>query len=481
MNHRDTLRAGVEYVRAELARLNELARGDEPLTDEQWRSIEDGTAYVRTTEAELQRYADLDQTATQSTPLPAFAPAVPAVNRADDPFDLSTLSAFATRADVHGRALSAIERSVEVPGPVKEAATLTLQRYDNELGLVARHILVTGSEAYRAAWRKTVTGNADLMTDTERTAMAAARAMSLTTGYGGDAVPFTLDPTIISTQSTTTNPIRRIATVKTTLSDAWNGVTSGGVSAAFAAEGAEVTDGSPTTAPKPINVHKAHAFAFSSIELTQDWASQEAELRAMFAEAKDDLEAIKFTTGAGDGSKEPYGFITRLDGSASEVAPSTLETFAVADLYKVEEALPAKYRLATMDGDTQSNRASWQANRAIYNKVRQFGTSDSHALWERIGAGLPPRLLGYPAYENSAMDGAWNVAATADNHILTLGDFRYYYIVDRLGMTIEFIPHMFGTANNLPTGQRGWYCYWRVGGDVAVIDAFRQLNLATTA
>ena len=34
-------------------------------------------------------------------------------------------------------------------------------------------------------------------------------------------------------------------------------------------------------------------------------------------------------------------------------------------------------------------------------------------------------------------------------------DFENYVIADRLGMTVEFIPHLFGTANQRPTGQRG--------------------------
>ena len=170
-------------------------------------------------------------------------------------------------------------------------------------------------------------------------------------------------------------------------------------------------------------------------------------------------------------SNQPIGIVTALDGGDSEVAPTTAETFAVADLYKVEEALPARYR----------QRAVWVANKAIFNDVRQFGTADSHALWERLGAGQPAQLLGYNTYEASAMDDGFDAAATADNFILILGDFSNYYIIDRVGMSVELIPHLFATANNLPSGRRGLFAYWRVGADSVNDGGFRMLNIATTA
>lgn len=73
-----------------------------------------------------------------------------------------------------------------------------------------------------------------------------------------------------------------------------------------------------------------------------------------------------------------------------------------------------------------------------------------------------------------------NPAATADNHILLAGSFDQYLAVRRVGTTIEFVPHLFG-PDGRPTGQRGYYLYTRVGGGVLVPDAFRLLNVATTA
>jgi hypothetical protein len=46
-----------------------------------------------------------------------------------------------------------------------------------------------------------------------------------------------------------------------------------------------------------------------------------------------------------------------------------------------------------------------------------------------------------------------------------------------LGMTVELVPHLFVTANNRPSGQRGLYCYWRVGADCVNTGAFGMLNV----
>jgi hypothetical protein len=52
-------------------------------------------------------------------------------------------------------------------------------------------------------------------------------------------------------------------------------------------------------------------------------------------------------------------------------------------------------------------------------------------------------------------------ALTAASKIMIFGDFRYYLIVDRIGMTVELVPHLFGATNQRPIGARGLLAYWR--------------------
>jgi HK97 family phage major capsid protein len=57
---------------------------------------------------------------------------------------------------------------------------------------------------------------------------------------------------------------------------------------------------------------------------------------------------------------------------------------------------------------------------------------------------------------------------------LLYGDFSRFVIVDRVGLSVDVIPHLFGT-NHRPTGQRGLYAFWRNGSKVVDANAFQAL------
>ena len=283
-------------------------------------------------------------------------------------------------------------------------------------------------------------------------------------------MPFTLDTTIIDTGSHSTNPFRQISRVVQTTTDSWNGVSSAGITASWDAEAAEVSDDAPTLAQPSIPVYKGAAFVPFSIEIGQDWAGMESDVRTMIMRAKDDLEGAAFVSG--NGTSAPQGVTTALDGTASEIAPTTAEAFAAADVYKLESALEARY----------GSNAAWIAHKVYYNAVRQFDTNGGSALWETIGGGRPGQLLGYDAFESSDMDSVLpDSTATADNFAMLLGDFSNYVIVDRIGMSIELIPHLFATANNRPSGQRGFYAHFRTGAEVVNINGIKMLSIPTAA
>jgi HK97 family phage major capsid protein len=84
---------------------------------------------------------------------------------------------------------------------------------------------------------------------------------------------------------------------------------------------------------------------------------------------------------------------------------------------------------------------------------------------------LGASLIGYPASEASTLSTA---PTTTGQKPLVLGDFRYFIIVDRVGMDIELIPHLFG-ASGRPLGQRGIYAIWRNNSAVLSSNAFRVL------
>jgi HK97 family phage major capsid protein len=169
----------------------------------------------------------------------------------------------------------------------------------------------------------------------------------------------------------------------------------------------------------------------------------------------------------------PQGFVT---GTTNTVAAATGLTVTAANLYALEAALPPRFR-----GNEQ-----FVAQRGIYNVVRSIDTGGGAALWLYLAEGLNTQaptpgntgalLLGRGAWEASAMQ-ATVVNATK---IMVVGDFSYFLIVDRIGMTVELIPFLFGAAQgNLPTGQRGLYAYWRNTSKVLSASAFVALTGTT--
>jgi HK97 family phage major capsid protein len=302
-------------------------------------------------------------------------------------------------------------------------------------------------------------------TDQERDAFRevaeamAERAMGLTGSAGGFAVPVTLDPTVLLRSNGQVNPFRTIARVETISgSNVWSGVASDGVTAQFTAEATEATDGSPVLAQPTVNVEKAQAFVPFSIEIGEDWAGLTAELGRMLADAKDNLEANKFVTGLGHASHEPGGLLV---GATAIVNTSVATTISVADVYALSDALPPRF---------QPN-ASWVATKTTFDKVRRLvgPGSTEPAIW----ADEPAAVLRQLAYEASTYQSSTVVGNTA----ITVGDFSRFLIVDRIGLQVELVPHLFGTVNNYPTGQRGLYAYWRTSSAVLTPNAFRSLKV----
>jgi HK97 family phage major capsid protein len=268
---------------------------------------------------------------------------------------------------------------------------------------------------------------------------------------------------VINTSDGSRNQIRQVARQVVATGDVWNGVSAGETSWSWATEAGEVSDDASTFAQPAISIHRGEGFVPISLEALQDEANVANEVARLMASGKDTLEATAFATGSGSG--EPFGIVTALNGAAPPViAATTNNQFGSPDVYLLDDALPARYR----------GNASWLANRAIYNDIRQFDTSGGAQLWERIGADVPPLLLGRPALEAEAMDGA---LATANDYVLVYGDFDHYVIADRIGTTVEFVPQLFHTTSNRPSGQKGWFAWFRVGADSVNDSAFKLLQV----
>jgi HK97 family phage major capsid protein len=376
-----------------------------------------------------------------------------------------------TPTELRSRALTAVERAPGgVADSVNEYVSRALESDPDPDSRLARYVIESSQPDYlRAftAWiRNPERGHLE-WTPEERAAYKrvqdATRAMSLgTTTAGGFLVPYALDPQILISGTGSVNPMRDVARVEITAQNDSRFVTSAQVAASWDAEAAEVSDDTPVLAQPPITAFKGAAFLPVSIELAEDSPNLPQQLGVLFVDAKAQLEATAFTTGAG--STEPKGIITAIAAVGGSVVISAGSALAVADITANQAALPARWRA----------NAKFMANLLIINQGRVLPKySNGPAVVD--DSTTPPKMFGWQLLENSTMDGTI-AAGTTNDYCLLSGDFKQYCIVDRVGATVEYVPHLFHTSNNRPSGQRGFYMHWRTGGDALITDAFRLTN-----
>lgn len=116
------------------------------------------------------------------------------------------------------------------------------------------------------------------------------------------------------------------------------------------------------------------------------------------------------------------------------------------------------------------------------NVIRGFGsgTATSRFTVDQTREGIS-LLNGRPVVlSDHAPAVVGGTGLTDAQNILAVGDPRQFLVAQRVGMTVEVVPHLFATGANRPSGQRGLYAYARVGHDVIVDNAWRVLKNITT-
>lgn len=403
-------------------------------------------------------------------------PGAPAVHISHDIYDIAAIRQQARSPEelpalYRDNAMRAIE-AARFPGSNREDAQTTVERLlntvpDDAHGDLARRILATGSPGYKRVFgRALASGNPGALGNHD----AQILALGATPSGGEYAVPFELDPTVLLTSNGTVNPLREIARVQPIVGKEYDLVTTAGVTVTRVPANTPATDNSPTLGQPTIKAERVQGFIPFNIEIEGDWTGMQATMMELLRDAKDIEEATAFTLGTGV-SPDAGGVVTTLNVS-SKVDGQTGAVLAIVDPTNLENALPPRFR----------KNASYMASRTTYNAYRQLLISQAGAAgdpWNRPSQGQPAEFFGYPAYEASDMAGTH----AAGDKVLLMGDFkRGFIIVDKVGMNMELIPHLVqqataGTGVGMPTGQRGYYAWWRNNSRVLIDNAFRLLTI----
>jgi HK97 family phage major capsid protein len=382
-------------------------------------------------------------------------------------------------SEVRGQALRHVDAQTYVADGLRSAAVRAIESDPSDA--VAGYAAATADPSYLSAWFKLAKDPQRghlVWTPAEHEAFGRVAAVQAhadrelraisdgTNNAGGYAVPFMLDPAWTVTGAGSISSIRDIATIKTVATSAYHGITAGQVTAAWTAEASAAPDNTPTFTQPNIPNFMGEAFVAVSFQAWDDISGVVNEVQRLFGDAKANLEATAFLSG--NGTTAPKGIDTAVGAvTASRVSPVTGGTFTIADVYSVQNALPARH----------SARASWLASLTILNRIRRFGegtTGSNSAFWSDLGGNVPAELLGRPIREFSTA----SASVTTGQDILYYGDFSKYVIADHVsGTRTELIPNMLDTSTGRPTAQRGILLWWRTGADMVDADAARVLRL----
>lgn len=376
-------------------------------------------------------------------------------------------------------ALSALEPTLTHAGAEKLSQVLaessgwpgmTVKRSKDEAAEAARLVLALSNPHYLEAFRSVLRYPMEFMAggtgfetmspdqreawrDVRTNEVVRASFAESSGATGAFALPLQLDDTIILTNAGVAAPHRRLARTVVGTSNTWNGITSAGVTAVWAGEGAAVSDATPAIGQLVVTPFKEAAWITGSLEVIGD-TTLDSQVPALIADSRARLEGAAFATGTGSG--QPFGLVTR---GASDAATGAL---TAAQIYSLLGNMPPRFRV--YDGA----RPVWLANVNIINVARQipaFTGANFSIVNDNTNDGIP-EMLGIDFMESSAMSALNTVGAKN----LLLGDLSQYVVVDRLPTVMIFEPLVFN-ATPLPTGQQGWFFYARVGADITTAGA----------
>lgn len=194
----------------------------------------------------------------------------------------------------------------------------------------------------------------------------------------------------------------------------------------WTAESAAIADSDPQHpfGKQTFTPHKLARILRIPNELLEDSVINiESLMTSYFAERFGEIEENAFING--DGINKPLGLLEA--GLPTNQATDTGGTFSADDLFDQVYSVRAVYRAG----------ASFLMPRNAVRRVRKFKDNDGQYLWQpAIQAGQPSTLLGYPLFESEFFPD--NVAAGSENDpLLAFGDFSWYWIVDRVGMSVQ--------------------------------------------
>lgn len=165
----------------------------------------------------------------------------------------------------------------------------------------------------------------------------------------------------------------------------------------------------------------------------------------------------------GDGNNKPLGLLNTPSLPTLTTAGSNV--IAGDDLINWVYKLGARY----------ANNARILCNRSFIRKVRQLKDSQNQYLWQPgLQAGMPGRILDTPYdFSDQFPTGLDGNDAFADNAVVAvIGDFKFYWIVDSLALSVQRLNELYAEKN-----QVGHIGRKETDGQAVLAEAFHALKI----
>lgn len=200
-------------------------------------------------------------------------------------------------------------------------------------------------------------------------------------------------------------------------------------------------------------------------------------------------EESVFTTGSGAG--QPQGFASHPAKSIAATTTGTsggvtytgmyIPTGTTTGLPTWSSTLGTNYGITGLEANLPpqyENGAKWYATKSTYAAVRQINAGTSTLPQWALGDAYPnyannmqASLLGYPVMKNQFMQ----AAGTDGYYPMFLGDMKGYYIVDRVGLSVEVFREVYGLRDQVVVYMRK-----RVGGQLVKYWQLRCLKTGSS-
>lgn len=281
-----------------------------------------------------------------------------------------------------------------------------------------------------------------------------ARALNITTDAdGGFTVPKSFASSVIEKLNKETL-MRKISSVISTSSTTQIPVEATRPSFAWLAEAAAFSETDAKFSKIELNAHKCGGVIKLSTEILEDSSIDiESYIRNKMYDALSDLEEQAFLNGTG--TNQPSGVCSGLTASVTTATQTTIKYEEVLDLYY---ALAKSYRA----------NACFIVSDSFEKQLRLIKDGNGMPIWQpSLQAGAPNTLLGRPIYTSEFLP-----AVAKDAMPAIFGDFSYYQIADRGGISLQRLNELYAI-----NGQIGLLIQKRVDAKLTLADAVKALKM----